>query len=195
MGRLIRHTAASLTRLSRACIGRACRYRLGRALFGARASDEVSVQLLGPATLEYWEDYLRVPRGTLRLPSGGTYCVLAIAGGAVVGHVSVFRQWERPDVQVPGWWLTGLEVVPSWRGRAIGRRLVHGVIDAWMASETAQDLYLVVHRRNSPATHLFESFGFEVFRDGEWERRLAHVYSPHGSGAWAYQIMKRAVAG
>lgn len=189
MRRLIRQTAAHLTRLGRAGLGRVCRYRFGRALFGASARDEVSVQLLGPDTLGYWEDYLHVPRGAIRFPSPGTYSALAIARGRVVGHVSVFRQWERPDVEVPGWWLTGLEVAPSWRGRATGRRLVCCVLDAWRASETSQDLYLVVHRRNSPAVRLFESVGFHVFRNEDWERRLARVYSPHRTGSWAYQIM------
>lgn len=180
----------SAGRLWRACVGRLCRYRLGRAVLGSRAAGATSVEMLGPSTLCLWEEYLRAPRGSLR-PSHGTYTALAISGGRVVGHVSVFKQWERPDVQVPGWWLTGLEVAPRCRGRAIGRRLVQRVIDSWRAEVRAEDLYLVVHRGNRPAIALFESFGFRRHDDTDWEQRLAKVYRRAGRPTWEYQIMKR----
>lgn len=180
-----------LSRIRRALVGRACRYRIGRRLWGAPPGEEPLVDMLGPDSLAPWEDYLRAPRGTLRLPGGGTYCAVALWRGAVVGHVSVFKQWERPDVMVPGWWLTGLEVSPRWRGRSVGGRLVRRVIDAWQAGEPGQDLYLVVHRRNGPAIALFEGYGFRVFHDDEWQRRLQGAYPWRRRGGWAYLIMKR----
>jgi GNAT superfamily N-acetyltransferase len=182
---------ARLNRVRRAFVGRACRYRLGRRLLGASDQEAADIGLLGPGSIGPWEDYLRVPRGTLRLPGPGIYSVVAVSRARIVGHVTVLRQWDRPDVQVPGWWLTGLEVVPEWRGRAVGAGLVQGVVGAWEAREPAQDLFLVVRRRNIPAIGLFESAGFRAIVEEEWERRLARVYPARSGGSWSYQIMKR----
>ncbi|MBN1423051.1 GNAT family N-acetyltransferase [Candidatus Fermentibacteria bacterium] len=186
------HYRSILWRVGRVLIGRACHYRLGRLLLGAPTAEEPVIDMLSQDSLTSWEDYLQAPRGTLRLPGEGTYCAVAIWHGTIVGHVSIFRQWQRPDVGIPGWWLTGLDVAPRWRGRAVGTRLVRRVVDAWRAREPGADLFMVVHRGNAPAIALHEKLGFRVFHDEEWERRLRRPYPHRRRDGWAYQMMKLA---
>ncbi len=169
-------------RLVDAIVGRACRYAWGRALFGARG---------GKVTIEVLESPAGSPRSLEPVPSG-TFVAIAHAAGRVVGHVAVWKQWERPDVGVPGWWLTGLHVAPAWRGQSIGVRLVDRVIREWRDAVPSEDLYLVVHRWNRPAIRLFERVGFEPWPNPAWEERLARVYGRRRRGRWAYQIMRRA---
>ncbi len=138
-----------------------------------------------------WEGYLDIPPGRLQIPAPGAYTMLALHGQKVVGHVSVFRQWEKTDVAVPGWWLTGLEVIPRWRGIGVGRQLVHSVITMWEREHHEEPLYLVVNRRNTPASGLFLQYGFKELKDPEWERKLRRAYRQDRRGEWVYQILKR----
>jgi ribosomal protein S18 acetylase RimI-like enzyme len=52
--------------------------------------------------------------------------------------------------------LTFLGVVPEWRGRGVGRRLLD------LALERAAELTLIVDARNTPAIQLYQSAGLEV---------------------------------
>lgn len=180
-----------IVRIGRALIGRLCRYKLGRALFGPKGNHHVRVGPLDEATIQYWEDYLRVPPGVVRPPGIGTYLFVAVWEERIVGHVSIHRQWEKTDLCIPGWWLTGLEVDPVWRGRGIGKSLVEQVIRQWEVDNGADTLHLVVKGTNRPAVLLFERAGFVNFACAEWERRLRMVYHKTRNTEWAYHLMKR----
>ncbi len=175
----------------RVLVGRACRFRLGRKLFGPKGDADYRVQRLDSDILGIWGNYLGIPPENLKLPEEGNYLLVAFHGRNVVGHVSVFRQWFRTDIALQGWWLTGLEVVPSWRGRGVGRELVRRIIDLWGEDHPGESLFLVVNRRNEPAISLFELMGFACTQRADWETKLRKPYPQVRRGTWAYRLMEK----
>ncbi len=77
---------------------------------------------------------------------------LATCGGKDVGLALVN---EKPD----GWELSYLGVIPSWRGRGVGRALLSAALQSARAREAPQ-LYVSVDVRNDPALQLYREGGF-----------------------------------
>jgi ribosomal protein S18 acetylase RimI-like enzyme len=125
------------------------------------------------------------------VPGVGTYLFVALGAERILGHVSIHQQWEHTDLGIPGWWLTGLEVDPMWRGRGIGNRLIEQIIKSWEADNAEEPLYLVVKATNRPAVSLFERAGFGRHESSEWAQMLRKVYRETRNRRWVYQIMRR----
>ncbi len=118
-----------------------------------------SVETLVPRILASFE---RVACGEDR----GYDCVASVKGGVVGYGRCRFRAWSEkeggsglPD----GWYLSGLQVLPSHRRRGIGRALTEHRIK-WL-SERTDVVYYNADEVNGPSIHLHEALGFvEVAR-------------------------------
>ena len=118
-----------------------------------------SLETLIPRIVASFE---RIARGEER-----RYNCIASVEGEVVGYGSCrFRAWSEthegsglPD----GWYLSGLQVLPSHRRRGIGRALTEHRIK-WL-SERTDVVYYNADEVNGPSIHLHEALGFvEVAR-------------------------------
>jgi GNAT superfamily N-acetyltransferase len=88
--------------------------------------------------------------------SGGEYRVARIGKRIVAGcQVGPLLRSAGLD----GWWVLGLWVDPSMRGRGIGEALVADAIES-AAGRGEERLYCHVSARNAPSLSLFRKLGF-----------------------------------
>jgi len=177
-------------RVYRAIIGRSRRFPMFRKLMGDRKSRDIVVTPLDEYNVAFWERYLRLPAGRISFPVHDVYTHLALYNDTVVGHVSVLKQWVNTPVDLEGWWLTGLEVNPRLRCVGLGRRLMTSIISDWREACDDESLFLVVHKHNKPAIRLFNSMGFRMLQNPEWERKLRKAYPDYSHGCWNYSLME-----
>jgi GNAT superfamily N-acetyltransferase len=123
------------------------------------------------------EHQVRIARGkieatvgeVIRKPSLG-FVMLARAEGAVVGVAYVSHQWTLEYGGLTAW-LEELYVIPEWRNRGVGRRLLRCVIDhASRIGCAAVDLE--VEREHRRSEHLYERMGFRRYDRARWAKRL-----------------------
>ena len=82
---------------------------------------------------------------------------MAVDGDRVVGWADVFPAWAHAVAHVGS---LGMGVLPAYRGRGVGRRLVEACIaKAWAQGITR--IELEVRADNEPAIGLYRSLGFE----------------------------------
>lgn len=76
------------------------------------------------ASAERMADRLALATRSDRLP----LCRVAVSAGELIGVVNLVEDDESPQAD---WtpWLAGLVVVPGWRGRGVGTRLVRCLLD------------------------------------------------------------------
>jgi ribosomal protein S18 acetylase RimI-like enzyme len=101
-----------------------------------------------------------------RLAAGDSVVYLAEDAGAVLGFVQLYPLFSSTGPR-PGriWLLNDLYVVPSARGRGVGRRLMDRARQ--LAEETgARSIELTTARSNTLAQALYESLGYR--RDEEF---------------------------
>ena len=105
----------------------------------------------------------------LRKPSLG-FIMLGRADGAVLGVAYVSHQWTLEYGGLTAW-LEELYVLPEWRDRGVGRRLLSGVIDhASKIGCAAVDLE--VEREHRRSEHLYEGMGFRRYDRARWAKEL-----------------------
>ncbi|MDR1645032.1 MAG: GNAT family N-acetyltransferase [Tannerellaceae bacterium] len=115
--------------------------------------------------------------GRARLTEGlgchpGAIVLLAIVGGTYAGLLVAFENFStftaRPMVNIHD-----VVVLPSYRGRGIGRRLLDGIIDE-AGRRGASRLTLEVRKDNVVAQKLYRSLGFEETDPGMyyWRKYL-----------------------
>ena len=83
--------------------------------------------------------------------------IIAFDGGAAVGVAVLATRGRRG-------WVGGFGVVPAWRGRGLGRRLMSALVERARAEGLGR-LSLEVLAGNTPAIRLYEGFGMRVTRD------------------------------
>jgi ribosomal protein S18 acetylase RimI-like enzyme len=83
---------------------------------------------------------------------------VALAGGRVVGWCDVTPR-ERPTTRHSG--VLGMGVLPEWRGRGVGRRLMERTLEAARAFPLTR-VELAVRADNECAIALYRKIGFEV---------------------------------
>ncbi|MEM6327313.1 MAG: GNAT family N-acetyltransferase [Bacteroidota bacterium] len=85
----------------------------------------------------------------------------AFDGSAMVGVAGLrFHTRERTRHKAT---LFGMYIAPAYRGRGLGRSLVHASIEAARAEPGVLVLHLTVRESNTPARRLYASCGFETF--------------------------------
>jgi predicted N-acetyltransferase YhbS len=84
---------------------------------------------------EFWHDVPGTSPDTMaarlaqaRTPSTLPLCRVALAQGRPVGVVNLI-EYDDPNPRIGRPWLAGLVVVPAWRGRGLGSRLVRTALD------------------------------------------------------------------
>ncbi|NPA80629.1 MAG: GNAT family N-acetyltransferase [Thermotogae bacterium] len=102
----------------------------------------------------------------------GGKVLVAYEGDTVLGGAFVRRLTD--DLYE----LTLIGVLPEYRGKGVGKRLLAGVIGA-----VKGDIYLHVEVRNEPAINLYEKFGF---------RKIKRIPKFYSTGEDAYMmVLKR----
>jgi ribosomal protein S18 acetylase RimI-like enzyme len=156
--------------------------RVGRA--------EIEIELAGVGDLEAATELLavqlrehnvRLARGKieatvgelLREPSLG-FVMLGRVDGAVVGVAYVSHQWTLEYGGLTAW-LEELYVLPEWRDRGVGRRLLRGVIDhATEIGCAAVDLE--VEREHRRSEHLYRRAGFRPYDRARWAKKVRRAH-------------------
>lgn len=74
------------------------------------------------------------------------HALVAIDGDDVVGTASLVHDDDLPGAPEPGPWLAAVYVLPTHRGRGVGRALVTSIMerhgsDAWLYTEGEMDWY------------------------------------------------------
>ena len=97
--------------------------------------------------------------------------LLALEGGEAVGMAGL---------AVRGWrgWVSAFGVVPRWRRRGLGRRLMSALVERARACGLRQ-LWLDVLAQNEAARRLYEEAGMRVTRDLLVLERAADYAPPH----------------
>jgi mycothiol synthase len=105
-------------------------------------------------------DCERLVRDGLTAPDA---VLIAYDGERVVGFVRTGCHATRGEIETVG-------VVPEWRGRGLGRALLHWGV-AWLQARTADPVTLMVEGENENALRLYRDTGFAVTRTrGLWLR-------------------------
>jgi len=90
----------------------------------------------------------------------GTVYLLEVDGD-VVGSCLCLRDWHAPSEVV----LASVGLLPGWRGRGLGQRLVMWTADA-LAADGVAAVQLHVGSHNKRAIALYREAGFEVADEG-----------------------------
>ncbi len=88
---------------------------------------------------------------------GNTVCVVADEGGKVVGAATVERKGRNNEDRHAGIYANA--IVPEWRGRGVGERLISATLSA--CEGKFEVLYLTVVAQNERAKALYRKHGFE----------------------------------
>jgi len=113
-------------------------------------------------------------RRRLAEPGDGTHDLVAVAGGGVVGMVSVHTFPNRPRRRHVG--AIDIVVHAGWQGKGVGKALMRAGLDLADSWLNLTRLELEVYADNEAAVRLYERLGFEVegtlrqhaFRDGQY---------------------------
>jgi len=103
---------------------------------------------------------------------GGVHLVAVAADGAVVGWCDIHRNPREGFRHVGG---LGMGLLPAWRGRGLGRRLMEAAIAAgWDAG--LERIELEVFASNARAIALYEKLGFVTEGVKRRSRKLDGAY-------------------
>ena len=104
------------------------------------------------------QTYSRYTAG-LMLRHGRNY--LLTADDVPIGTCQCIRRWERPNEVV----LFSMAIRPGWRGRGLGTRFMHGVMDA-LQRQGMRSVVLMVNAENKPGIAIYQrKFGFETVEE------------------------------
>ena len=104
----------------------------------------------------------------------GTYPLVAVVDGEVVGHLTLHTYPTRPRRRHAG--DLGIAVRDDWQGKGVGTALMAAAIDLADNWLNLTRLGLEVYTDNEPAIRLYTKFGFEIegtlrrsaFRNGQF---------------------------
>ena len=104
----------------------------------------------------------------------GTYSLVAVVEGEVVGQLTLHTNPTRPRRRHAG--ALGMAVRDDWQGKGVGTALMAACIDLADNWLNLSRLELEVYVDNEPAIRLYTKFGFEIegtlrrnaFRNGEY---------------------------
>jgi len=88
-------------------------------------------------------------------------CCLGAFTDRLIGIVGIRR--DGPAKVAHKAYLWGLFVLPQWRGRSIGARLLHAAIDQVRSLDGVTSVHLAVGERCEAARRLYEKLGFRVW--------------------------------
>ena len=104
----------------------------------------------------------------------GTYPLVAVVEGEVVGQITLLTNPTRPRRRHAG--SLGMAVRDDWQGKGIGTALMAACVDLADNWLNLTRLELEVYVDNEPGIRLYTKFGFEIegtlrrvaFRDGQY---------------------------
>ena len=121
------------------------------AAVGAVARERRWIGMVDAMPLEASREFVRAT-----LVGGGVHLVALAEGGAVVGWCDIHRNPREGFRHVGG---VGMGLLPGYRGRGLGRRLLEAAIEAcWDAG--IERIELEVFASNARAIALYEKLGF-----------------------------------
>jgi RimJ/RimL family protein N-acetyltransferase len=99
--------------------------------------------------------------------------IVAVAGGRVIGHLTVSREESAATRHVAS---LGMVVAADWRGRGVGSALLVEAI-RWAGEVGVEKLALSVYPHNEPALALYRKFGFveEGRLTGHSRKRIGYL--------------------
>lgn len=141
-------------------------YRAFHEIYSCPRAYEGTLQLPYPSA-EMW-------RKRLAEPPEGTYNLVAVVDGKVVGSLGLHTNPNRPRRRHSATF--GMGVHDDWQGKGIGSALLAACIDLADNWLNITRLQLEVYTDNEPAIRLYEKFGFEregtlrkdAFRNGQF---------------------------
>ena len=141
-------------------------YRAFYEIYSCPRAYEGTLQLPYPSA-ELW-------RKRLIEPPEGTYHLVAVVDGKVVGSLGLHTNPNRPRRRHSATF--GMGVHDDWQGKGVGTALLAACIDLADNWLNIMRLYLEVYTDNEPAIRLYEKFGFEregtlrkdAFRNGQF---------------------------
>jgi aminoglycoside 6'-N-acetyltransferase I len=101
-----------------------------------------------PINVRRVEEFLADPRHHL---------VVAVEDGLVVGFVSAVH-YVHPDKALPELWINEVSVTASHRGRGLGTRLLHSLLDVARGLGCAE-AWVLTDRTNTAAMRLYPAAG------------------------------------
>jgi GNAT superfamily N-acetyltransferase len=139
----------------------------------APATELLAIQLLEHRVRLAREKIAATVSQLIREPRLG-FVMLARVDGAVVGVAYVSHQWTLEYGGLTAW-LEELYVIPEWRNRGVGRRLLRGVIEhATRIGCAAVDLE--VEREHRRSEHLYERMGFRRYDRARWAKKVRRAH-------------------
>ncbi|MCG2803423.1 MAG: GNAT family N-acetyltransferase [Cellulomonas sp.] len=126
----------------------------------ARPDDAVSIVAVDATRQPRTPSYLDWV--TAELARTDAYHVVAQCGEEVVG-ASAVKLWPSPADAPTGWYVSGITVVPGWRRRRIGERMLE--LELADVDRLHEPTWCVVNARNGASLDLHTRHGFvEVTR-------------------------------
>ena len=93
------------------------------------------------------------------------------ADDVVIGSCVCLRSWERPHEAT----VLTMGIRPGWRGRGLGQRFLHGILDR-LVSKGMRGVSLLVGRDNRRALKIYEETGFDIVKELQPDQRTGEVF-------------------
>lgn len=129
------------------------------------------VASLGDDPPEYPE-HVRIRLAKSSIHSGDVILGAFVAG--LIGIVAVTRETAAKRRHKAH--LHGMYVVPEYRGRGLGRRLLEHVLQLSRGMDSLEEIQLIVSTHNVEAIRLYQRFGFHIVWTETHGLKVGHQY-------------------
>jgi len=136
----------------------------------ARELDEDTVRTLIEIDLQTFSESTFSQYTARALLRNGRVFLLR-ADGRTIGTCVCMRSWDRPSEAM----ILSMGIRPGWRGRGIGLRFVHGILER-LRVKGVRGVSLMVSLDNRRAIRVYEENGFSVEEAMERDSRTGEAF-------------------